>query len=170
MSKKEKLKEAGVIGVYKSDIPKDSKEEVQQAINALLKNIHERPPFAKEIAAYRKYVPVLLRYTEFLDKFSQHTSQTFKRLANDSEEKKHQRWSDVEDEMLIELACREDISMLEMSTAMGRSVPAIKSRLSKLVGIKRLSQEVAGRFIGTINGNHAECVIDGTIYKKDAVI
>ena len=167
MSKKEKLKESGVIGIYASDLPKDSQEEIQQAINALLKNIHERPPFAKEIAAYRKYVPVLLRYTEFLDKVSQHTSQTFKRLVDDSEEKKYQRWSEVEDEVLIELACREDVSMLEMSTAMGRSVPAIKSRLTKLVGIKRLSQEVAGRFIGTINGNHADCVVDGTIYKAE---
>lgn len=122
-----------------------------------------------ELKIYRKYVPELLKdYTRVIRSNNEFVK-VMKRQRTDSEEKKYKRWTDAEDNELIELVCDPDLSILDISVTMGRTVPAIKTRVSKLVGLKRLSQEIAGRFIGTINGNHAECVIDGTIYKEQAI-
>lgn len=159
-----KLKD-GLVTMYKDDVPEESKAEIQRAINQLLKTIHERPQVSKELMTYRKYVPVLLNYCEFLDKFSNTTARTIERIESDCEERKYERWSAEEDEALIELVCS-DRTLIETSAVLGRTIPSIKARVSKLVGIKRITQEVAGRFVGYANGESVDCQINGTIFKS----
>ena len=159
---KKKLKESGVANLYVSG----SNEKVQNAIDAVYKVITERPSLLEEIKIYRKYVPVLLEEIWSMSECIQTFGTRLERYNTDSEDKKYKKWTKEEDEFLIEMICDSRCSMLELSTTMGRTVPAIKTRVSKLVGLKRISQEVAGKFIGTINGNHAECVLDGTLYKE----
>ena len=67
--------------------------------------------------------------------------------------------------MLIELATT-NMSMLELSTTMGRTPSSIKTRLSVLVGKERLSQEIAGKFLGLLNGNIVDGEISGILYKE----
>lgn len=159
---KRALIEAGVNATFSDDLL--DRNVVQKAITALIQLKVEKPNISKELLTYRKYVPILLKHAEQLDGFNRRLSKTFERMESDSEEKKYQRWTPAEDEKLIELVCNPKWSMLEISTTMGRSVPAIKSRVTKLVGLKRISQEVAGKFIGTVDGNKIEGTISGTLY------
>lgn len=67
--------------------------------------------------------------------------------------------------MLIEEVCG-DTSIHELSLMFGRTPSSIKTRVSTLVGLERISQEVAGRFIGKINGDDANADIEGIVLKK----
>lgn len=74
------------------------------------------------------------------------------------------KWTDIEDEQLINAVC-DETSIIEVACLFGRSPSAIKSRVSYLVGIKRITSDVAGRFVGTINGDKVEGNIKGQITK-----
>ncbi len=158
------LKRNGINSMTTNDL-KHEKAYYQRAVLELMKTVYQRPKFAQEISAYRKYVPILLEYCEGIDKFNGVLNKTFERLENDSEDKHYKRWTEEEDEILIEAVCS-NRSMLEVSTMMGRTVPSIKTRVSKLVGLKRLSQEIAGEFIGTLNGAEVCGHISGTVKKE----
>ena len=163
------VKKAGVLTWFKDEdeFCGIAHEKGIEAAEKLDKIICFPPDVLTELKIYRKYVPELLKdYIRTIRDNNAHIK-VMKRMRTDSEEKKYKKWTDAEDNELIELVCDSELSILDVSVTMGRTVPAIKSRLTKLVGIKRLSQEVAGRFIGTINGNHADCVVDGTIYKAE---
>lgn len=77
------------------------------------------------------------------------------------------RWTEEEDEALIERAACDDSTPIQLAQEFGRSPGAITSRISYLVGIKRVSSKVAGRFIGRIDGQEVEADIDGVLTKKD---
>lgn len=85
------------------------------------------------------------------------------RMGEGIGERGRKRWSQEEDELLIEMAARSDVTIIELSREFGRTPGAIQSRITHLVGINRLSKEVAGRFVGSLNGEHVEGDIVGTI-------
>lgn len=101
-------------------------------------------------------------YGTVLEKYST----SYKDLETGTSRNNNKRWTADEDEKLIELVCAGEWSPIEISTTFGRSIPAIKTRVSKLVGLKRLSAEIAGQFIGTIDGEKVEGRIDGKVYKE----
>lgn len=164
ITQKESLKRAGFNAMFKDELP--DKLETQKAIDALTRVSQERSNVSKELMTYRKYVPALLKYIMQEEDCIKMLHKHIERMTNDSEDKKYQRWTPEEEETLIDMVCSGRYSMIELSTTLGRTVPAIKTKLSNLVGIKRLSQEVAGKFIGTLNGNTVEGSIDGTVFLK----
>lgn len=87
------------------------------------------------------------------------------RLTENVGERGRKRWTQQDDELLIEMASQDDTTIIDLSRQFGRTPGAIQSRISKLVGIKKMSVEVAGRFIGTLNGEFVEGNIDGTVSK-----
>lgn len=135
------------------------------ALVELQKVINERPQVMKELAAYRKWVPVLIDFVKSQDALIKGQEKTFERYSMKQEENRHKRWSKEEDLVLIDEVCEGNASILELSTMMGRSPASIKTRLSYLVGIKRISQEVAGRFVGTLDGRDVAGNINGIITK-----
>lgn len=98
---------------------------------------------------------------------SEATQTQIDRLSEKTGERSNRRWSEKEDEALIDMICQENTSILEISLIFGRSPAAIKSRVSQLVGVKRLSQEVVGKFIGTLNGANIEGSIKGQLFKQN---
>ena len=88
-------------------------------------------------------------------------------IATGAERNKNSRWTKEEDERLIDVVCQEGWTPFELSASFGRSIPAIKARVSKLVGLKRVSQEIAGRFFGTIDGVETSGSIEGIVYKRE---
>lgn len=181
---KEKYKEANAKisqeyreGIEKAKIAITYKDEdeyigvawvkAEEALVNLDKAVASSSNMLEELKIYRKYVPELIKDYRRMIKINRNLLRMAKRLRTDSEAKKYKRWTNVEDNELIELVCNQDLTILDVSLTMGRTVPAIKTRVSKLVGLKRLSQEVAGKFIGNINGNHTECVLEGTLYKEE---
>ena len=142
------------------------KEEAGEIVGILVQIGSESRGAGRDLILYRKYVPKLIQICQQQQEIIDGYTKTFDRYITDSEKHKNKRWSKDEDEVLIELVCDNDTSLLEISTTLGRTPGAIKTRLSNLVGTKRISQKVAGRFIGTVNGDRSDCEINGVIYKE----
>ena len=117
-----------------------------------------------QLQQFRKLVPDLIKaYRELFEMLNASVEQIDRVNAN-SEINKNRRWSEKEENLLIELVVS-DTPVLEISTIMGRSASAITSKVSKLVGMERISQKVAGKFFGTINGEEISGEIKGTVQK-----
>ena len=142
------------------------KEEGGEAVARLQQITTESRGAGKDLALYRKYVPKLIKLFLQQQALIDGYQKTYDRYLTDSEEHKYKRWSKDEDELLIEMVCGNEKSLLEISTTLGRTPGAIKTRLSNLVGMKRISQKIAGRFIGIVNGDQKDCNINGIIYKE----
>lgn len=74
------------------------------------------------------------------------------------------RWTKEEDEKLIEMAADGE-SMTMIAFVLDRTPTAVQTRISYLVGIERMSQEIGGHFIGWMDGEHVEAEVSGTVYK-----
>lgn len=88
------------------------------------------------------------------------------RMDDQVGERSRKRWTEQEDNLLIEEAAKDNTTTVELARIFGRTPGAIQSRITYLVGIERLSSKVAGRFIGTIDGEQAEVEIDGIVSKR----
>lgn len=164
VSADEVLEKNGINAMLESDL--DERSLTQKAMSEVMRVLQERPTLIEELRVYRKYVPAIVKYCRGIDKLNEQLLTHFERYENGAIDKKYQRWTEEEDNALIELVCAEDMGILELSTTMGRTPSSIKTRISKLVGIRRLSKEVAGRFIGNIDGEYTECQIDGIVTKN----
>lgn len=120
---------------------------------------------AEQIRIFKKYVPKLIGLYKSCHEALCASAKNEARLYDSTAERSGKRWQSDEDELLVELASRDEMSMTEMSVTMGRTPGAIQSRLSQLVGIGKVSQSVAGRFIGTIDGEHVHGYIQGDVSK-----
>lgn len=139
----------------------------KEAANKLYNIIIHRPGnVVVEVQTFRKYVPLLLDYVLDLSKINRAACLENERIHKKTYDRSNKRWSNDEDERLIELICQEESSMTEISAIFGRSPQAIASRITTLVGRKRISQNVAGRFVGYINGEKTEADIAGTLHKE----
>lgn len=117
-----------------------------------------------ELLSYRRNVPILIRYiSDLYQSFI-----AYKFLANYQArpcEKNNKRWTEKEDNDLIELICS-GVGVKEISAHLQRTPNAIQTRLSYLVGVKRLSQSIEGKFIGIADGEKVEQELVGTLYRK----
>ena len=159
------------------DYPKDYKRtdddvlmyrcDNNEAAYKLSTIIQNRPKsIVVELNTYRKYVPQLIKALIDATMVMNASVKQSERYANPKAEKDHKRWTENEDKMLIDMVCYKDCSMMEIATTFGRTVSAIQTRLTYLVGVKRLSQQIAGKFIGKINGEQTEADLVGTVYKE----
>ena len=140
---------------------------IAQAWYALWKTLDNRPKsIIDEVRIYRRYVPTLLNYVKDANKHIKIEQTKNRRLTDIDHERSNKRWSKQEDEMLINLVCEEKHNIHKLSSIFGRSPQAIQSRISELVGVRKLTQEIAGRFIGSINGNDVSGDIHGKVYKE----
>lgn len=143
-------------------------EDGREALRQIGKVLAHRPKkMVQELIVYRRYVPVLLKIILAIGDVNKGLRQQQKRYLSAEAEKSHMRWTPEEDEQLIEMVCREDTSIHEISVIFGRTPSAIKSRVTHLVGLKRISQAVAGRFVGTVDGVQTDSTIQGVVYKED---
>lgn len=120
---------------------------------------------AEQLRIFKKYVPVLMGLQKMTSQSLIAANKNVNRAYESTNERAGKRWDDDEDNALIELASDESNTIMQIAITMGRSPGAIQSRISYLVGIRKLSQAIAGRFIGTINGEHVAGVIDGELRK-----
>lgn len=143
-----------------------NREKADEAVFAIEDMLHNKPSMPVELKTYRKHVKTIIKLLHQQQELLDGYSEMFNRLVSDSEEKKGCRWQPEEDELLIDMVCDGETSMLEISTTLGRTVPAIKTRISKLVGVKRISKEIAGRFVGLVDGRKTKCFISGELFNE----
>ena len=121
---------------------------------------------AEQLRIFKKYVPKLMKLQEATHEALCASAKNQERMYDATAERSNKRWEKDEDETIVEVASRGEMSITELAVTMGRSPAAIQTRLSQLVGIGRVSQEVAGRFIGTLDGEHVQGFIDGSLQKE----
>ena len=117
----------------------------------------------KQLQMFRKYTRAAIEYQFYYQEMIDLLSDEFERLLNGVQDRSGKRWSDVEDEVLVDLASRDNVNMTMIAMQLGRTPSAIQTRLSYLVGIKRVSTKVAGKFIGWFNGEQVDGDIDGVV-------
>lgn len=74
------------------------------------------------------------------------------------------RWTPEEDEVLIEQAA-DGNSLIQLALDFNRSPQAISSRITYLVGIQKMSREVAGHIIGFLDGEPVDGHFEGQVTK-----
>ena len=138
----------------------------REAIEKLFVLCHEPKGNAfLQLQQFRKNVPILINYVLFLQKIVDAYTETYDRAMNKTSAKSGKKWTPEEDELLIEIVARGDMAISEVAITFGRSPGAISSRVSQLVGVQRVSAEVAGRFVGYLDGKKTEGMINGTVKK-----
>lgn len=138
---------------------------VGEALDALTCAIMGKMSMAKELKTYRKYVPALvIELFDTLEVLSM-TYDSIDAVDTGMAKRNRKRWTNEEDEQLIEMAA-DGASMSLMGLVLDRTPTAVQTRISYLVGIERLSVDVAGKFIGWLDGELVEGNIDGTVSKR----
>ena len=142
------------------------RKETWPAITKLYECCHSKGGnMAQKYRAYERYVPTLLKLYFDYQEMVESLGKQIERYEKAAAARKNARWTDEEDNALIEMVVQDGIGIHELSTMFGRSPASISTRLSKLVGIGRISQDIVGKFVGTINGEEVSGHIDGTLTK-----
>ena len=144
----------------------DGEEDCKRMIDKIIQlEKHPKGPAIKQLMEWRKIGLQMIKFIKMQLDVIDATHIMNERLNSQIDQKSHKRWTPDEDEKLVGAACRDDMTIIDLSATFGRSPSAIKSRLSYLVGIKRISQEIAGKFVGTLNGANIEGNIRGNLVK-----
>lgn len=131
-------------------------------------NLVQQPsgtPFI-QLKKWRELGKWMLEDLKVQNKIHEGYIETVNRISEKIDANANKRWTAEEDEMLIEFVTDEEITPLEVATILGRTPAAINARVSKLVGINRIDQKVAGHFLGYINGEKTEGSIEGIVSRK----
>ena len=162
---KEKIEDISTLAMVEPDF-----EEAQKLYGDIYKLLNgatgkKMTPYL-EIKTWRGLGKKMLAYMKMVDKFSHQTMKEQQRLKTMKSDRANKRWTPEEDELLIELLCNEEYTLLDVSKTIGRSITAINTRVSTLVGIKRTNQEIRGLFTGKLNGMIVDGTIDGLLTKE----
>lgn len=134
-----------------------------EAINAIkrIQKVHKGN--INELMAYRENFPIIVKY--IADLFECYTAYKFVAdMHSMPEVNSNKKWSKDSDSALIEALCN-DTSISTLATAFHRSPSAIATRVSKLVGVTQKEKKVNGKFVGDIDGEHKEAILDGKVFK-----
>jgi hypothetical protein len=120
-------------------------------------NIHQR------LTRYRKYteimISLLVTQTELIESLLMNQEHLLRGKASQS----GRRWTQEQDEALIERACQPESSMMTLALTFNRTPGAIASRLTYLVGVSKVSRHVVGRITGYLDGVQVDGAFDGEI-------
>lgn len=145
------------------------KKETRPTLIKLYECCHSKGGnMAQKYKTYEKYVPILLKMYFSFQEMVESQAKQIERYEKAAAARKYARWTDEEDNALVEMVVQEGIGIHELSTMFGRSPASISTRLTKLVGIGRISQDIVGKFVGTLNGEDVSGVINGTLTKARA--
>lgn len=149
------------------DAEKKKFEGAGEAIKKLNMLCHQPKGTAfSQLQQFRKLTPIIINYILFLQKLNDGYSETYDRMVEKMKANNRKKWTSEEDELLVEIVARGEQSISEVALIFGRTPGAISTRVSYLVGIKKVSEEIAGRFTGYLDGRHVEGIINGTVRKE----
>jgi hypothetical protein len=120
----------------------------------------------KRLQAYAKTVPILVRMIGNQQELIHALLRENETLKGGTPTAHRRRWSDEEDQALIDEATKEDTSMITLALGFNRTPAAVSSRLTYLVGIHRISEHVVAHITGYLNGNEVEGDFIGDLVRK----
>lgn len=164
-TKTDELHKNGILLYHIDDVLE--KGSVYEAAKKVANVLTQRPKsIIVELNTYRKNIPIIIEYIVQEARIRNDLIRQNDRFYSSKAEKDKKRWTEEEDNALIEKACYPDTSLLQLSIDFGRTTSAIQSRLTYLVGVKRISKPVVGRFFGKADGKDVEMYLDGTVYTE----
>lgn len=122
------------------------------------KSIHVR------MKMYDRVASAFLDHLDFTIEMKRELTKELKQERGARPDRNGKRWLDDEDILLIERVAAGD-SIQKIANTFGRTPLAVSGRVSHLVGIKRITEEIAGRIEGYLNGAEVEGVFVGKIRK-----
>lgn len=138
--------------------------ELHTALSEVIRMNHEQPKnLFMTLKKYREHSATIIRWAMTLQELRESSDRQLNHLMGKAGERSNKRWTESEDMALVELAANDQHSLVELSVTFGRSPAAISSRLTYLVGIKKVSQEIAGRIIGFIDGEPVNGYFSGEL-------
>ena len=154
------------IGLFDvSELP--NRGEFLEAVHKVYNALQNKPKsIIVELNIYRKYCPILMKVLILSTEIQKTAIREKEQALNGIAKNTNKRWTEEEDNALIEKVCDPNENIQTLSIIFGRTPAAISNRITTLVGVKRLSQEVAGRFVGYINGERTEADIAGIVHKE----
>ena len=135
-------------------------------VNTLELAIVQPKNAAHQMKVFRKYVPVLIDMYDVVQQVLSATCEANEELQGSLSARSRKRYTPEEDEAIVEMAASGHTTV-EIALGVGRTPGAVQTRISHLVGIGKISEEIAGRFSGLLDGEFVEGDISGTIYKKE---
>ena len=153
------------VGLYDRDVASGLVDRVHAAVrdihtlrNSPPKSIHVR------MKMYDRIASTFLDHLDMTAEIRQGMLKERKQDRGARPERNGKRWSEAEDVTLINhVAAGESIQSL--ANIFGRTPLAISGRVSHLVGIKRITEEIAGRIEGYLDGAEVKGVFVGKIRK-----
>ena len=140
------------------------------AVAALAKLIsHPRCNAHRQLQLFRKYSYDIIQYHFMYQDLVDAVNTEHDRILGKAD-RSRKRWTQEEDSLLVELACKDDSTSMTIAIQLGRTPGAVQTRLSYLVGINRISSHIAGRFVGWLNDEYVDGEIDGTLTQDAEVV
>lgn len=138
---------------------------LQETLTGLIRlNESPRGPVHTQLRNYRRWTTQLLNvYWKQVDMINQ-MGQMLNQLRGEGATLQRKRWTADEDDLLVEAATQtETPDVLDLAVTFHRSPAAIASRLTYLVGKRKLSQAVVGHITGYLDGDPVEGHFDGVV-------
>lgn len=120
----------------------------------------------QELKEWRKIGKNMLVYMKMQAKLNKNMLKQQQRLVTMKSDRSGKKWTPEEDEVLIELICDDEFTLLDVSKTLGRSISAIQTRCSFLTGVENTKKKIQGKFQGKLNGLVIDGTIDGLLIKK----
>ncbi len=118
----------------------------------------------QQLQVYRAYAPQLVKSFNVVYALSNYFAAQLEVLEEKSVANKNKKWTKEEDEKVINMLC-DGATELEIAIKTGRSIGAIHTRVSNLVGISK-ERKIEGEFSGVVDGKPTSGTIKG-VYKKE---
>lgn len=124
------------------------------------KSVHRR------LQDYRKHSAALMDLHFNLSEVVRFQTQELEVVKGGDYERARKRWTEEEDDALIEFASREEApNLMDLSLTFQRSPAAVSSRLTHLVGIRRITEALMGRITGYLDGVPVDGAFHGAIHR-----
>ena len=159
-----KLQDSGIFILPKGEFSVERICELWDKI-AQLENPKSGLSYVKQVMLWRVVGKEMFHHSKYLLDMMYACIDIVEQFTEGTTKRNRKRWSKEEEEMLIDEVC-EGMTITQISLELGRTPTSIQTKISNLVGLKRLSMDVAGRFIGTIDGEEVNGNISGQVYKQ----
>lgn len=120
-------------------------------------NVHQR------LVKYAELTKLLFRCLKRQRETIEAYKAAYDQIMGNPGERARKRWTALEDEALVEEACRDSTTLVELALVFNRTPAAITSRLTYLVGVSRVNKAVAGRLIGYLDGEPVDGFFEGRL-------
>lgn len=116
---------------------------------------------------YRENTQRLIKYVEDYQVIVRAALDRQDQMLGKVGERNRKKWTPTEDRALVDQACEPGSTLVTLALSMNRTPGAVASRLTHLVGIKKVSREIAGRIIGSLDGEPVEGYFEGVLLAEE---